>query len=787
MKNVQTEVSYANCCGCGACYNTCSKGAISMQHNKEGFLVPVVEEEKCIDCGLCLKACPALNEKRKNNESPECYAAQAQDSIRAASSSGGVFTPLAEEIINRGGYVCGAAFADDWSVQHIIIDNKEDLAKLRGSKYVQSNTGKCYSEIRKLLRADNWVLFSGTPCQVAGLYTFLGKKEYEKLITVDIFCHGAPSPGVWKRYLNENYEKGSIATINFRDKTAIGWSCSHVTITTTNGDRKVSNDYTKWFHRSIILRPSCGNCPYSRLPRPADISLGDWWGISSIAPSLNDGKGLSNVLLNSEKGRKLFEVIRPDIKAHKLTLPPTYNNGHLRKGMTLSPDRARYFANAQNRNFQTTAAIMEGNCDLCYVSIFYGTNYGTMLVSYAVYKLLEKTGLSILVLDRPKMIWPNGRVGHRIPYTFARKHYTNISRCYENVADLARLNDMCKAFIVGSDQLFLPGLNLDSLALLPFVRTDRRKISYATSFGKDSYDAPLERLLRNKENLKRFDHVSLREYPPHLMRNVFEMDAEEVMEPTLCIPREHYSQLADTAEELELKEQYLLTYLLDPTEEKEKAISHIATKLGLKVVYIRNIAVPNVKYAGSQLKGERDYSPEQFLKLYRGSSFVVTDSFHGTCFAVKFGKPFVSLINVGRGALRYKLFDKMKLTHRMYKTPADVFSTENWMQAVDFEPAEQFMKEEAARSAEWLISALEGIVDRDKVSPSVLPPHPLPTEAKAEKTFSPPVTDFSLSPFTNSAPAQKKKNRKGLNKVAHDCAHGIRDVIRQLRGKHKKK
>lgn len=786
MKNVVSEVPYENCCGCGACYNTCSKGAISMQHNDEGFLVPVVNVAACIDCGLCLRACPALNEKRANSDNPDCYAGMAPDEIRAISSSGGVFTLLAEEVLSRGGYVCGAAFREDWSVHHIIIDNKEDLAKLRGSKYVQSDTEKCYSEIRKLLKGGKYVLFSGTPCQVAGLYTFLGNKVYDTLYTVDIFCHGAPSPGVWIKYLNDSYSPDKISNINFRDKSAIGWSCSHVTITDINGKKTVSNDYTKWFHQSVILRPSCENCRYSKLPRPADISLGDWWGIGQVAPQLNDGQGLSNVLLNSAKGQELYSIVADRGVFSKLELPSGYNNGHLRRGMKLNEERKRFFINSKNRDFATAVDIMDGKCDLCYISIFYGTNYGTMLVSYAVYKLLERTGLSVLTLDRPKMIWPNGRVGHPIPYTFARKHYTNISRSYENVADLARLNDMCKAFIVGSDQLFLPGLNLDSLTLLPFVRSDKRKISFATSFGKDSYDAPLDRLLRNKENLKRFDYVSLREYPPHLMRNVFEMDAEEVLEPTLCIPREHYSQLADTAKELELKEQYLLTYLLDPTAEKEMAISHIATKLGLKVVYIRNIAVPNVKYVGSQLKGERDYSPEQFLKLYRGSTFVVTDSFHGTCFAVKFRKPFVSLINIGRGALRYKLFDKMKLSHRMYKTPADIFNTEAWMHDVDFDPAESFMVQEADRTAEWLISALDGIIDKDKVSPSVLPPHPLSTEVKTVKSFSPPMTDFSLTPFTNSAPT-KKKNRKGLNKVAHDCAHGVRDIIRLLRGKNKKK
>ena len=210
--NISEHVADTDCCGCGSCANACPKMAVSMKENHEGFFTPYVNENLCIGCGLCLKACTILNDKRPNAKEPECYAAQASDDIRAVSSSGGVFTPLAEKILERGGVVCGAAFKEDWTVHHIIVDNKEGLAKLRGSKYVQSDTEDCFKRIKALLKEDRWVLFSGTPCQVAGLYTYLGK-EYDTLVTVDIFCHGAPSPGVWKRYLRENYEPDSIAYI----------------------------------------------------------------------------------------------------------------------------------------------------------------------------------------------------------------------------------------------------------------------------------------------------------------------------------------------------------------------------------------------------------------------------------------------------------------------------------------------------------------------------------------------------------------------------------------------
>jgi len=435
------------------------------------------------------------------------------------------------------------------------------------------------------------------------------------------------------------------------------------------------------------------------------------------------------------------------------------------------------------------------NCfsyDLCYVSCFYGKNYGTMLVSYATYKLLEKTGLSILVLNKPDIIWADGHERESenpIAYTFARKYYANISRCHSNVADLAHLNDECQAFVVGSDQLFLPGLRLDSLALLPFVRLDRRKIAYATSFGRDEYLAPLERLQQNKALLQRFDFLSLREYPQHLMRNVFELNAAEVLEPTLCIPEKHYSELADTANDLQLPEEpYLLTYLLDANAEKEKAICHIARKLGIKVIFIRNIFSPRLKYNGSRLKGNRDFSPEQFLKLYRGASFVVTDSFHGTCFAIRFRKSFVSFVNNGRGALRYQLFERMNLGERLLAKPDDVFMNDNWLLSIDYSLVNSYLEKEAAKSEEWLMQALEGIGTSEKYSAKFSLPSALNDTASSNVLFVPDVTDYTQTPFTvrdESSPISQKRERSGLCQKAHSVAHIVRDFFRKLRGKNK--
>ncbi len=703
--NVSAHVPYSNCCGCSACYNACPKGAIAMQENAEGFLVPQVDAEKCIDCGLCLKACPALNEKRPNTADPECYAAQADDKIRAVSSSGGVFTPLAEAIIDRGGVVCGAAFREDWTVHHIIVDNKADIAKLRGSKYVQSEIGDCFKRVKGLLREGKWVLFSGTPCHVAGLYTYLGK-EYDTLVTVDIFCHGAPSPGVWKRYLRENYEPGTIANVNFRDKSAIGWSCSHVAITLKNGKKDVSNNYTKWFHNSTILRPACQKCDYSKIPRPADISLGDFWGISSIRTGLNDGQGLSNVLINSEKGKRLYEGIKLT-KSLTINLPDSYNNADIRRGVKQFNEQREEFFSQQhplNTHKHYENSIRNKHYDVCYIGNFYSRNYGSMLVHYAGCKLIEALGYSVLMLNRPDKMW-----GEVMPYSFAHRHYTSISPSFTGVDGLATTNDFCSAYVVGSDQIFAPGLQLDRIAYLQFAREDRLKIAFGTSFGHETYPCSEERLYKNKMLLQRFNHIALRELPHNIVNNLLELKADQIIDPSLILPQQYYLDLASQVNFNKTDSPYLLTYMLDLTPAKEDVIVHLAKKLGLTIIYIPNLEKKSIKYHPKKFKCEKTYSPEEFLRLYRDATYVVTDSYHGTCFSIVFRKSFVSIVNVVRGKLRYSMFDTFGLSHRFYATPEEIYKTDKWMEPVDYTQAAKIIEEKALYARRWLENSLRSL------------------------------------------------------------------------------
>lgn len=306
----------SKCSGCHACMSVCPKSAIKMKCDDEGFLYPFVDKEECIDCGLCEVACQAIN-PIVNTRTPKAYACYNTDEdIRLQSSSGGVFTAIAKWIISQNGIVFGAGFDDNLNVVHMEIDNEKDLSKLRGSKYVQSVIGNNFIKAKEYLDAGRIVLFTGTPCQIDGLLQYL-KKDYPNLYTQDIICHGVPSPKVWRKYLEYqeicfNEKIKSNSNPQFRNKR-IGWtSFSQVLIFENNKEyaENFKNDlYMKTFLKNVSLRHSCYDCHSKTLDRNSDITLADLWGCKDIVPEMFDDKGTSFVMINSKKGKELFEKI----------------------------------------------------------------------------------------------------------------------------------------------------------------------------------------------------------------------------------------------------------------------------------------------------------------------------------------------------------------------------------------------------------------------------------------------------------------------------------------------
>ena len=324
--------SHSLCSGCSACYAVCPRKAISMQPDEDGFAYPHLDESLCVNCGLCERVCPALHPD-ETRKPLSVYAVKANnETLRLVSSSGGVFSLLAQEVIRRGGLVFGAAFDhSDWHVYHRSVDNEVVLAELRGSKYVQSDMGDCFQEVRDSLVSGREVLFSGTPCQIAGLKHFLllsNKVLFEKLILVEIVCQAVPSPFMWGKYLawrmksanGNSGTRGKIERIAFRCKE-LGWKRYSMFIEESNGviysSEHNKDAYMRAFMAGLSCRPSCHNCKVRELRSGADLTIADYWSVDQRFPDMDDDKGVSLVLANTEKGRGLIDAVSSDVELNQ--------------------------------------------------------------------------------------------------------------------------------------------------------------------------------------------------------------------------------------------------------------------------------------------------------------------------------------------------------------------------------------------------------------------------------------------------------------------------------------
>lgn len=318
------------CCGCNACGDVCPQQAISFKTDNEGFWYPEVDMEKCVDCGLCEKVCPIINVKElKHNDyqEPLCYAAKHKNyEIRFDSTSGGLFSALAEKTYRQGGYVGGAIFDENFRVHHFISNNKDDLAKLRSSKYEQSNCEGFYKQVREYVLTGSLVLVCGCPCQMAALRAFLNQKDYENLIICDFVCRGINTPKIdekFEEYL-ERKHNSQITYLKAKNKE-LGWKNLTVKYRFKSGENyyltKESNPLTRgYLGTGVYCRPSCYECEFKGFPRMADITLADFWGIEKVDKSMDDDLGTSLVLINSEKGKCFYEGIASRIQSVQLAL-----------------------------------------------------------------------------------------------------------------------------------------------------------------------------------------------------------------------------------------------------------------------------------------------------------------------------------------------------------------------------------------------------------------------------------------------------------------------------------
>ena len=325
------------CVGCKSCEQICPKDCISMVENDEGFWYPSVDEKSCIECKLCLKRCPVENTAFHRNTPKKVWAwRNKKDADIMRSASGGAADSAAKTVLQMGGVVYGAAYDEQLVVRHIEVTDEAERGKLQSSKYVQSDPKNSYVKVKQRLSEGKRVLFTGTPCQIAGLYAFLGC-DYENLYTIDLICHGVPSPKFFRKYLEYQGEKLAERVIyfNFRSKDKKGWGTQYLlkTKTKTRTNVLTLDRYGKHFMKGDCYRESCYQCAYANLNRIGDLTVGDFWGIAKNHPNFNSPKGVSSVFINTEKGQSLFEMMCPLAEVESATI----EDGKIKQGNLIKP------------------------------------------------------------------------------------------------------------------------------------------------------------------------------------------------------------------------------------------------------------------------------------------------------------------------------------------------------------------------------------------------------------------------------------------------------------------
>lgn len=694
MNKISHIVESKECCGCSACKNICPAGAISMQENEEGFLYPNIDETKCSHCGLCSKICPVINSDFSNNKNPDCFAVMADDDLRKESSSGAVFPVLAEYIISEGGYVCGAAYADDFSVEHLIVDTGDDLGKLKGSKYVQSNIKDCYSKIKEVLNTGKKVLFSGCPCQVAGLKSFL-QKDYENLLCVDLICHGVPSAKVFKKYLSETFPDEKVEKFDFRDKT-YGWKEYYLGVKTNIKKHLLypaSNLFMRGFLNNLFLRESCYVCQFQKLPRQGDLTIGDFWGIYDFDRNLDDDKGTSLLLVNNDKGKRYFEKLKNNfiMRSHVPLKHAIKYNSNIVKPSKKHTQRQRFFYNIDKYTLENNMEnCLNDRADVGIMNLFYSKNYGAVLTAYAMQEVIEQLGFSAKIVNYT----PSKKESSYFNTRFRNK-YLNLTKRLITDKDLFGLNFNIHCFITGSDQVFRSSILSDyNKYLLDFVSPENKKIAFSASFGIGTPEIQKEMSAQDMQaytnSLKSFDFVSTREDSGvEICKKYFNTEAHWVIDPVFLLDSIKYDELINNCKNIDDKyKNSIVTYILDNNEKVEKLLNQMSKKLDKKI---------------QQLSAENDTDVEEWLYAFKNASYIITDSFHGCCFALIFNKPFLCIKNKQRGNARFdSLANKFKLKNVFVSDIESLIESNDLFPDMDYKEINGIIEEEKIKNKKIL-------------------------------------------------------------------------------------
>lgn len=682
----------ADCTGCFACKHICHTQAIKIQKINK-FNHPFIETNECDDCGRCTKTCPILTPIVKH-EPIEAYYSAIPEEERQKSSSGGVFYALAKYIIEeKKGYVCGCVI-NNLNVEHIVSNKMSDIERMRGSKYIESDTKNCFKEIKTILRnKDNTVLFSGTPCQVAGLKKFL-VRDYQNLICIDLFCNHVENVYVFHKLLDELKEniehflakKIQIIDFNFRDKEryydsfgefSLTFKCleafpqtnklksknfeyiNEENIVQINQTQKIyklfininQSYFYKIYNKNFSTRESCTNCLYTTSSRVGDISLGDIRGIKNIEKILLDHHGNSIVFLNTDKGLSLFKACEKAFqKNKKLDLEEAkFSQPCLYKKIKTTINSSEFINTIKYTPI--TQYLKENVCNKKDVAIlnfvFENSNYGAVLTAYALNRFLELQGFNAVTLDYRAFFYMNNFNDENPLFMKFKKEFISMTHPLYFKDDLRYLNEQFSHFIVGSDQVFNPdfiGQDIEHF-LLSFAHTNKNKIAYAASIGKQQQ--VFNEIIESDKNIKlgypyfanRLNKIFLRETSAEkLLQNIGVQSDGIVADPVFLLAKtftKEYQELIQKSN-FECNSKYIAVYIV--FKESLTLIKQLIEKS------------PQLSQYKIITLDSKKHDPKDFLKIIKNAELILTDSYHGMCFSIIFNKEFF-MINLNKTAL----------------------------------------------------------------------------------------------------------------------------------------
>ena len=672
---VMEIVEKDKCYGCNACLNICPTQAISMEEDNEGFLFPVIDEKKCISCNRCKDVCPSLHPQYDNSENPDVYGFQAGSEFVTKGSSGGAFPVLAESVINEGGIVFGAVFDNDWSVVHKAAEDYGQLKELAFSKYLQSDVKTTYKEAGKALEEGRTVLYTACPCQIAALKSYLGK-EYDNLITVDLICHGVPSPGIFKKYLEENFDTEKIINIEFR--TGKRWH-PILGIDFSDGSREEYNTKNNLYYRAFLknyaLRMTCYSCIFNRIPRQGDITIGDLWGASKMNLEIPSDK-TSVVLCNNEKGKTFF------LKA--LVFNKEYNHIQSLSLKYPKPNRVIFESSADNSKLMDRRSFFEIYAKYGFNKAAYGmtsdfktglllylsSNYDSMTSNLSLYDFLQRSNRKPVYCDN--LVKPRGKYAP----LFAKK-YLKCASDYYREDDCEELNKHIDTYVVGSDMtwnLKTPGMKKHpEYMLLGFAGDDKLKIAYTPSFGGGGRKISEYKKIICSYFMKRFDKIAVREKEGQDMcRELFDCDVEVGWDPLFLSEADFFKTIAEDKSDYK-DEKYVVAYILNPTDDKIKIINDVAKLKDLNVYLVLDLEADHEanKEKTGNLK-DRVVFPDfaTWVSLFVNAEQIVTDSYHGVCLSLVLEKSFIGIKN--RAKYRFdQLCTKLPVQERIIDSPSE--------------------------------------------------------------------------------------------------------------------